>query len=159
MLKSVASVTVSLIARLIGPTWGPPGTDRTQVGPHVGHMNFAIWVVTSVTNIIATRIYKIASAILKNKNCVCFTKGFKSLMANHVISTGPKTELINNKVYTTVAWYRYSTPSYSTWPSSFSSHILIGEESDGGHKIKRALYIGIKRLWFTQKWLVSNFDW
>ena len=24
---------------------------------------------------------------------------------------------------------------------------LIGEESDGGHRIKRALYIGIKRLW------------
>ena len=22
-----------LIARLIGPTWGPPGADRTQVGP------------------------------------------------------------------------------------------------------------------------------
>ena len=26
--------------------------------------------------------------------------------------------------------------------------ILIGEESDDGHRIKRALYIGIKRLWF-----------
>ena len=25
--------------------------------------------------------------------------------------------------------------------------LLIGEESDGGHRIKRALYIGIKRLW------------
>ena len=41
----------------------------------------------------------------------------------------------------------------STWPPSFSSHFkkevfLIGEESDGGHRIKRALYIGIKRLWF-----------
>ena len=41
---------------------------------------------------------------------------------------------------------------YSTWPPSFSSHIkkevfLIGEESDDGHIIKRALYIGIKRLW------------
>ena len=40
---------------------------------------------------------------------------------------------------------------YSTWPPSFSSHIkkevfLIGEESDDGHRIKRALYIGIKRL-------------
>ena len=30
----------SLIARFMGPTWGPPGADRTQVGP----MNFAIWV-------------------------------------------------------------------------------------------------------------------
>ena len=25
--------------------------------------------------------------------------------------------------------------------------LRIGEESDGGHRIKRALYIGIKRLW------------
>ena len=29
----------------MGPTWGPSGIDRTQVGPHVGPMNFAIWVV------------------------------------------------------------------------------------------------------------------
>ena len=35
----------SLIARFMGPTWGPSGTDRTQVGLHVGPMNFAIWNV------------------------------------------------------------------------------------------------------------------
>ena len=29
----------SLIARLMGPTWGPSGADRTQVGS----MNFTIW--------------------------------------------------------------------------------------------------------------------
>ena len=28
-----------LIARFMGPTWGPSGADRTQVGP----MNFVIW--------------------------------------------------------------------------------------------------------------------
>ena len=29
----------------MGPTWGQPGADRTQVhGPHVGHMKIAIWV-------------------------------------------------------------------------------------------------------------------
>ena len=33
----------TLIARFMGPTWGPSGADRTQVGPHVGPMNFAIW--------------------------------------------------------------------------------------------------------------------
>ena len=26
------------------PTWGPSGADRTQVGPMLGPMNFAIWV-------------------------------------------------------------------------------------------------------------------
>ena len=30
-----------LIARLMGPTWGPSGADRTHVGP----MNLAIWAV------------------------------------------------------------------------------------------------------------------
>ena len=37
------SHSLTLIARFIGPTWGPSGADRIQVGPHVGPMNFAIW--------------------------------------------------------------------------------------------------------------------
>ena len=32
----------SLIARFMGPTWGPSGSDTD--GPHVGPMNLAIWV-------------------------------------------------------------------------------------------------------------------
>ena len=34
-------VGIALIASFMGPTWGPSGADRTQVGP----MNFAIWAV------------------------------------------------------------------------------------------------------------------
>ena len=34
----------TLIARFMGPIWGPPGADRTQVGP----MNLAIWEITSI---------------------------------------------------------------------------------------------------------------
>ena len=45
---------------------------------------------------------------------------------------------------------------YSTWPPSLSSHILIGVESDG-HRIKRALYIGIKRLWVYPKKYAHGF--
>ena len=30
------------IARFMGPTWGPPGSCRPQMGPHVGPMNLAI---------------------------------------------------------------------------------------------------------------------
>ena len=30
--------------RFMGPTWGPSGADRTWGGPHVGPVNFAIWV-------------------------------------------------------------------------------------------------------------------
>ena len=33
------NTVLSLIARLLGPTWGPSGADR----PHVGPMNFPIW--------------------------------------------------------------------------------------------------------------------
>ena len=41
---------------------------------------------------------------------------------------------------------------HSTWSPLLSFHVqkevfLILEENDGGHRIKRALYIGIKRLW------------
>ena len=35
----------TLIARFMWPTWGPSGADRTDPGgPHVGPMNFVIWV-------------------------------------------------------------------------------------------------------------------
>ena len=30
---SVIVETATLLARFMGPTWGPPGDDRTQVGP------------------------------------------------------------------------------------------------------------------------------
>ena len=36
-----------LIARFMGPTWGPSGADRTQVGPMLASMNFAIWDVST----------------------------------------------------------------------------------------------------------------
>ena len=29
----IINVCASLIARFMGPTWGPPGADRTQIGP------------------------------------------------------------------------------------------------------------------------------
>ena len=35
---------MSLIARFMGPIWGPSGADRQDPGgSHVGPMNFAIW--------------------------------------------------------------------------------------------------------------------
>ena len=34
-----------LITRFMGPTWGSSGADRTQVGPMLAPMNFAIWVL------------------------------------------------------------------------------------------------------------------
>ena len=39
----------SLVARFMGPTWGPPGSCRPQVGPHVGLMKLAIWGVSHCT--------------------------------------------------------------------------------------------------------------
>ena len=38
-------MTCPQIARFMGPTWGLSGADRTQMDPHVGPMNFAIWVI------------------------------------------------------------------------------------------------------------------
>ena len=34
-LQLTYEIDISLIARFMGPTWCPPGTDRTQVGPMV----------------------------------------------------------------------------------------------------------------------------
>ena len=45
----------------------------------------------------------------------------------------------------TVAWYRYATPFFNQRGHRRSLPILR-KESDGGHRIKRALCIGIKRL-------------
>ena len=46
MMPNLYSVTsqwiVSLIARFMGPTWGPSGADRTQVGPML-----ALWTLLS----------------------------------------------------------------------------------------------------------------
>ena len=46
----------SLIARFMGPTWGPSGADRTQVGPTLapwtllfGILVFLVWIAASVT--------------------------------------------------------------------------------------------------------------
>ena len=33
----------SIIAGFMGPTWGPPGADRTQVAPFFLSMNLVIW--------------------------------------------------------------------------------------------------------------------
>ena len=62
----------------------------------------------------------------------------------------------NTKLHIIATWKPQSLATdmrrlfYSTWPPSFSSHIKKGEESDDGHRIKRALYIGIKRLCWKQ---------
>ena len=34
---------ITRFTRFMGPTRGPPGADRTQMGPNVGHVNLAIW--------------------------------------------------------------------------------------------------------------------
>ena len=35
----------ALIAIFMGPTWGPSGARQDPDGPHVGHMNLAIWEI------------------------------------------------------------------------------------------------------------------
>ena len=36
----------ALIDRFMGPTWDPPGADRTQVGPMLAPWTLAIWELT-----------------------------------------------------------------------------------------------------------------
>ena len=42
LVRGVAKLTNTPIARFMGPTWGPPGADRTQVGPM-----WATWTLLS----------------------------------------------------------------------------------------------------------------
>ena len=41
--QHVNNFDITLIARFVGPTWGPPGADRAQVGPKFGPTNFVMW--------------------------------------------------------------------------------------------------------------------
>ena len=41
--QSSSKSSTSLIVKFIGPTWDPPGAERTQVGPYWRHTNLAIW--------------------------------------------------------------------------------------------------------------------
>ena len=62
----------SLIARFMGPTWGPSGSGRTQLGPHVGPMNFAIWGVDPHVTMWLTNqclIFKSTGAIEMDFQC------------------------------------------------------------------------------------------
>ena len=43
---------VSLIARFVGPTWGPPGTDRSHVGPM-----WTPWKLLSVMSYVVIRCW------------------------------------------------------------------------------------------------------
>ena len=45
--RPVTMSTSALITRFMGPKWGPPWADRTQVGLMLAPWTFAVWVVTS----------------------------------------------------------------------------------------------------------------
>ena len=89
--------------------------------------------------------------LLKNSRYLPPFEVYRYIFAsvNWVIS-GPGTG--SSSYRTTVAWYRYATPFFiqrghrRSLPILRKKLFLIGEEGDGGHRIKRALYIGIKRL-------------
>ena len=49
---SISISVVSPISRFLGPTWGPPGDDRTQVGPVL-----APWTLLSGVSFIPSTLY------------------------------------------------------------------------------------------------------
>ena len=70
----------TLIARLMGPTWGPSGTDRAQVGPML-----APWTLLSGNTL---QSYYLVSAIWNNSKTVSpvtiFVKTFHPMWAQHL---------------------------------------------------------------------------
>ena len=68
---------VYLIARFMGPTWGPSGSDRTQVGPML-----ASWTLLSehiYIHIIILCIYILLHAFLTRTLFMCETCGVRDL--------------------------------------------------------------------------------
>ena len=61
-IRNTPPIARTLIARFMGPTWGPSGADRTQVDP----MNFAIWVHLRVMYGRALRVH-----VLRVQNIIC----------------------------------------------------------------------------------------
>ena len=61
----------SLIARFIGPTWGPSGADRTQVGPMLAHI---IWMSNMNQNVsgFIHSIYNLRDDTVPFQLCVNF---------------------------------------------------------------------------------------
>ena len=78
VLVQVSMRESTLIARLMGPTWGPTWVLSSPGGPHVGPINLAIWVClayllasTSVTRTRATRPKMAARRIMMQRlSCV-----------------------------------------------------------------------------------------
>ena len=65
---SPTSLIQSLIARFMGPTWGPSGADRTQVGPMM-----ASWTLLSgISRLSSNKQSDVTSSIITNTiNLIC----------------------------------------------------------------------------------------
>ena len=69
----------SLIARFMGPTWGPPGADRTQVGPVL-----APWILLSGM-IWNTAMSKISKAHRDLHNTIAGSVQHRTHIVNQII--------------------------------------------------------------------------
>ena len=91
LLTSATSMLINTtgltqIAKFMGPPWGPPGSCRPQMGPHVGPMNLAIGECTS-TQVSHCILYSIAIlSFIVN----CWTLRYPSfaLRVEHVLCLG-----------------------------------------------------------------------
>ena len=66
-------VRCTLIAKLMGPTWGPSGADRTQVGPCWPH------------ELCYLGIFLKAYAVINSLCPICFRENIKHVFTSHVI--------------------------------------------------------------------------
>ena len=76
-----SKIITSQIAKFMGPTWGPPGSCRPQMGPMLAPMNLAIWDPTKILTLLVLRLgphFNIRDVLLQDlvKSRSCEIGGF-----------------------------------------------------------------------------------
>ena len=95
----------------MGPTWGPPGSCRPQVGPSVGPMNLAIWNMSPWQPLLGLLFW---FSVFKSRHCNSFEDH-----APADLSAGTLSQMfpisLNGIVAPAMAAELYA-PSMRTWP-------------------------------------------
>ena len=87
------SIKTPLIARFMGPTWGPSGANR----PHVSPMNFVIWAI-SIECSNHARPSAVAVLITQRHVCIQVLLAFDDIFVDHQISNISHTKSQNLNV-------------------------------------------------------------
>ena len=120
----------SPIARFMGPTWGPSGADRTQVGPML-----APW--TLLSGFVYQRIVLCQKSIL--------------------LTSGEMCHCLDGRCY--LDYYRWKMSANGNGnrtPSVAKAMNLVAKGLKEGKYFKHEIFIFLSILWLLLQWLLQN---